>query len=315
MIDSPLVSIVLPTYNRSHRLRQAVQSCRDQTYTHWELILVDDGSADDTPHVIAEFTNADRRIRSVRHPTNRGLPAALNRGFAQTHGDLLTWTSDDNAYQPNALDEMTAFLRTHPNVDLVYADHTSVHQRRGTTQRIAVPPPEQLGRTNCVRACFLYRRAVYERIGNYAEDLPLAEDYDYWLRVSTAFTLAALHKDLYLYRCHPDSLTERRYDQIMLAAEQALRRNLPQMNWMTGPDRAQAYMRLVYTAQQHRRVVDATRYLAAAVRYAPGITLRELSLGKLCDIVLGPRPTAAIKKRLRPGPPRTADTPATRGPM
>src|SRR5713226_9118464 len=114
----PLVSIVLPTYNRRDYLEQAIQSCLVQTYTHWELIIVDDASADATPGTIAMHLESDGRIHAVRHPTNRGLPSALNTGFSMAHGDYLTWISDDCIYRPNALAEMVDCLEKKPEAGL-----------------------------------------------------------------------------------------------------------------------------------------------------------------------------------------------------
>src|SRR5687768_16352258 len=109
MKPGPLVSIVLPTYNGCRYLCESIDSCRKQTYPHWELILVDDCSTDDTPRIMAEAVRSDARIRSVRHETNKKLPSGLNTGFRLAKGDYLTWTSDDNCYRPEALAEMVAF--------------------------------------------------------------------------------------------------------------------------------------------------------------------------------------------------------------
>ena len=107
----------------------AIQSCLDQTYPNWELIIVDDASTDDTPVRIAQYVAGDSHLRSVRHETNRRLPAALNTGFSQAKGDYLTWTSDDNCYRPNALTEMVAFLESEPEVDIVYTDYTEIDEK------------------------------------------------------------------------------------------------------------------------------------------------------------------------------------------
>ena len=92
MKRNPLVSIVLPTHNGARYLEQAVQSCLDQTYRNWELIIVDDASTDETPALIARLVAADSRIRSIRNEVNQKLPGALNTGFAQARGEYLTWT-------------------------------------------------------------------------------------------------------------------------------------------------------------------------------------------------------------------------------
>lgn len=202
----PLVSIVLPTYNGAKFLQQAVASCLSQSYEKLELIVVVDGSTDNTDAVLAEFT--DVRLRVIHHERNRGLPEGLNSGFANTQGDLLTWTSDDNWYAADAIAEMISFLQVHPSVGLVYADMWLVDEE-GRTQELDVLPPDHL-RTqpwNGIYACFLYRRAVYEAIGEYDPSTRLVEDYDYWLRIAERYEIAPLHRRLYYYRQHAGSLT------------------------------------------------------------------------------------------------------------
>ncbi len=222
----PLVSIVLPTYNRAVRLERALQSCLDQTYARLEIIVVDDGSTDDTPDVVAQFAARDARVRSLRQP-NRKLPAALNAGFQASRGAFLTWTSDDNQYGPDAIALMAAALEEQPDVGLVYCDYEDIADT-GETRRIRLPDPAALPQQNCVGACFLYRRAVYETVGDYDTRLFLAEDYDYWLRVARRFLLRHLPGVCpYRYASHPDSLTARRRADVRLAAVRARLKNAP----------------------------------------------------------------------------------------
>jgi glycosyltransferase involved in cell wall biosynthesis len=124
----PVVSIVLPTFNGSRYLADSIGSCLAQTYQHWELIVVDDCSSDDTPAIIDRYVAVDPRIRALRHLTNRKLPAALNTGFSKARGDYFTWTSDDNVYLPNALSEMLGVLEKRRDVDVVYADVTYIDE-------------------------------------------------------------------------------------------------------------------------------------------------------------------------------------------
>jgi glycosyltransferase involved in cell wall biosynthesis len=222
MTPDPLVSIVLPTYNGARYLAQAIASCQRQTYPSWELILVDDASTDDTPALIAEAARRDGRIRSLRNATNRKLPAALNAGFAQARGAYLTWTSDDNLYEPDALEVMAGHLEAHPGTGLVYCDMRKIGADGEDLGPYRLRPPAALPRRNWVGGCFLYRRAVYEAVGDYATDLFLAEDYDYWLRVARRFRLDYLAGAApYRYRVHPTSLTRTRQAQIRIQTARA----------------------------------------------------------------------------------------------
>jgi glycosyltransferase involved in cell wall biosynthesis len=158
---SPLVSIILPTYNGSRYLGEAVRSVLRQTYSNWELLIVDDASTDETPALIERYVTQDRRIHSTRHPSNRKLPAALNTGFSIARGEYLTWTSDDNSYRPEALSEMMEFLKTNPSADVVYADYSPIDENGEVSGRVTLGNPETLSMCNCVGPCFLFRRGVW----------------------------------------------------------------------------------------------------------------------------------------------------------
>jgi len=204
--QQPLVSIILPTYNGARYLQQSVASCLGQSYANLELIVVVDGSTDDTRAVLAQFS--DSRLKIIEHERNCGLPEGLNTGFAHAQGALLTWTSDDNWYAPDAIAQMVAFLLDNLQVGLVYADMWLVDET-GTLQEIDVLPPDHLKTQpwNGIYACFMYRREVYAAVGEYDPSTRLAEDYDYWLRIAERYPIAALHRRLYYYRQHAGSLT------------------------------------------------------------------------------------------------------------
>jgi glycosyltransferase involved in cell wall biosynthesis len=278
-----LVSIVLPTHNGARYIEQSINSCLNLTYRNWELVIVDDGSTDDTPSKIARY--ADDRIRVIRHAMNRGLSAALNTGFASARGDFLTWTSDDNYYRPVALERMLTFLREHPEVDFVYADYEFVDEAGVRAYYFEVQPPlEGLLHGNCVGGCFLYRRRVYEVVGRYAEDIALAEDYDYWLRVSISFRMAPLHENLYCYRLHAQSLTSRFPPTTVTAAmNKSLRRHLREIPWADARMRASVYMNEARRALFEGRMADLVRYLTLSVSLAPGWAISHVAvrLGRL----------------------------------
>lgn len=275
MTPAPLVSVVLPSYNGARYLREAADSVLRQTWENWELILVDDASTDDTAAIAAEYVKRDPRIRTLRNPTNRKLPGSLNRGFEEAKGELLTWTSDDNRYRPDALAAMAGYLEQRPEVDVVYSGYTTIDEAGAETGPGRAAPLEELPFRNVVGACFLYRRHVHAALGGYAEDLFLVEDYDFWLRASAQFRIARLERDLYLYRYHDASLTSRREAEIRRAKERCLRENLPRMSWM-GPELGtRAWCNLISMPLERGDRKAAAGYLRAALRTAPLPLLRK----------------------------------------
>jgi glycosyltransferase involved in cell wall biosynthesis len=202
----PKVSIVLPTYNGARYLEQSIESCLSQDYENLEIVIVVDGSTDDTAHILQALD--DERCIIITNPTNLGLPESLNVGFRRATGELLTWTSDDNLYRSDAIRTMVTYLECHPNIDFVYTSYWEMDED-GTIIRLnPCGPPEQIMNTNSVGPCFLYRRQVYESVGDYDPNTRWFEDYHYWLRVSSRFRMARLEQPLYFYRAHAHSLTQ-----------------------------------------------------------------------------------------------------------
>jgi glycosyltransferase involved in cell wall biosynthesis len=276
-MEKPLVSIVLPVYNGSRYLEEAIDSCLAQTYTNWELIVVDDCSTDETPEIIARYVQADGRIRAVRHEQNRRLPGGLNTGFSLAGGDYLTWTSDDNCYRPEALAELVAFLEGLPEVDLAYADFSLMDSQGEWLMRVTVKNPEALAYTNCVGPCFLYRRRVREQVGDYSQEFSGVEDYDYWVRIALAFKLKPLHRDLYLYRSHGAALSFTQTERILSVSEQLRARYLPRLTWVSREARSEGYLRLAYLAALRKDKKMTGKYLLRGFLASPPRVFQRLS--------------------------------------
>lgn len=213
--SAPRVSLVLPVHNGQRYLDSAIASVLAQTMADFELICVDDGSSDDSPRLLAAWAARDARVRIVTQSPNRGLPAALNAGFAVARGSLHGWTSDDNLCRPHMLARLVGVLDADPAADVVHADFSLIDADGQVTGYNRVDGPDTLLLANNIGACFLYRAAVTEALGGYDEDLFGVEDYDFWLRAARRFRFVALHEDLYLYRKHDGSLSETRARRIM----------------------------------------------------------------------------------------------------
>jgi glycosyltransferase involved in cell wall biosynthesis len=288
----PRISIILPSYNGSRYLREAIESCLAQTYQDWELILVDDCSTDSTSDIMAEYAARDPRVRVIRHETNRKLPQALNTGHEAAVGEYLTWTSDDNRFLPPALEEMIGFLDQHPSVALVYADCVLIDNHGRFVRNFPVQAPSRLAYVNALVACFLYRRTLYETLGGYDVDLFLAEDYEFWLRAYRQFELAPLHKVLYEYRWHNESLTKSANRlAIRTNAERALRRHLPHLQQSLPEDRARGWTVCAANALRRGDLIQAVTASARALRTEPLSSLGYVAR-KLMER-MHPRPAGA----------------------
>ncbi len=203
----PKVSIVLPTYNQARYLPRALDSIFAQTFRDFELIVVNDGSTDETASILASYQQM--HDFALIEQENKGLPTALNVGFAQARGEYLTWTSSDNVMMPEMLEVLVQALDENPGVGLVYADWYVVDEQ---DQVLAIARTIDydrflLLRDNYINACFLYRRECAEKVGLYDVDFMYCEDWDYWLRMARFYKMMHIDQILYQYRIHEDSLT------------------------------------------------------------------------------------------------------------
>lgn len=209
MADSPLISIILPVYNGRKYLEQAIGSCLNQTYENLELIIVDDGSIDDSVLIAEKFRTKDNRITIIKNAENRTLPVSLNIGHKHAKGKYITWTSDDNIFQKDAIKKLYLTLLK-KKVDIVYSDYLIIDDNGALVRQARLKDIEYLLFYGVIGACFLYKKEVYERNKGYNEKLFLVEDYDFWLRAlkhSSYFRLE--NPGYYFYRYHSNSLSIR----------------------------------------------------------------------------------------------------------
>lgn len=226
----PEISIVLPTYNGERYLKQSIESILGQTYTDWELIVVNDCSTDSTQEIIDFYRKKDARIRTIFNHTNQKLPESLNIGFREAKGEYFTWTSDDNTYQPDALEKMLTYLKQNPDVPFVCTKCDIVDEHDRVNGQTAGYDEKKMLINNCVGACFLYRRKVAEKIGGYNKEKFLVEDYDYWLRILfTYHKIGFIDEICYHYRIHKGSLTGKREAEIQQKLLQLRKEYLPQL--------------------------------------------------------------------------------------
>lgn len=224
-----LVSIVLPTFNGEEFLAQSIESVLKQSYKNLELIIVNDCSTDSTPRIIEEFAKKDSRIKIIHNAINQKLPKSLNIGFNAASGEYWTWTSDDNYYLENAIEEMVAYLEENPNKVLVCTDCTIIeHNGLKEQDFIASAKIEDLISYDSVGACFLYRAKIARLTGEYDESQFKVEDYDFFLKIGLAGEIGVIHKKHYVYRRHPNSLTHTQsLGEITGKTENLLQKYLP----------------------------------------------------------------------------------------
>ena len=217
-----MISVILPVYNCEKYLEEAVNSVLSQTYTNLELIIVDDGSTDNSGKIADSFM-ADDRVRVI-HQKNMKLPKALNNGFGAARGEFLTWTSADNRMLPTCLEILTTELARDIECDMVYGNMRLIDENgnilRGygwyefppLSGNVILPDSTDSLNTvanNTIGAAFLWRRSAECVLNGHSEHKFMLEDYDYFMRMNSLFSIRhTVHKKpIYEYRFHSDSLT------------------------------------------------------------------------------------------------------------
>jgi len=217
----PLVSVIIPTYNRSGMLEQALRSVYAQTFKDFELIVVDDGSTDNTAKVMEKYA---RQIKYLPKK-NGGVASARNLGLKAATGDLVAWLDDDDYFLPDKLEKQVKYMALHPEVGLVYTgmlmiDTTGIHQ----TRTYIIPPHYKSCseiRNVLARNCFfgnstvMMRKECFDRAGFFDENLKHTVDYDMWLRVAAYFRFGCVPEVLAVYRWHGRQISMHRDNRIL----------------------------------------------------------------------------------------------------
>ena len=186
----PLFSIILPTYNRAYVLWRAVQSALAQSEARWELLVVDDGSTDDTRRLLEEFH--DPRIRVVT-TANRGPSAARNLGWRLTHAPYLAYLDSDNTWHPQFLSTMLDAIRRDPAKVLWYCGQHTKMWRRGESGvwtvereqddlRAQYTVDDALQLKSPDTNCLVHTRPVLAEVGGWDEECRWLEDWDFFTR-------------------------------------------------------------------------------------------------------------------------------------
>lgn len=184
--DRPLVSVVIPTKDRATQLPAAVRSVLEQTYEQWELLVVDDGSTDDTAEVMREFLD-DPRVHLLTHDENRGVAAACNTGLAAATGRYVAYLGSDNTWEPDFLELMVRFV-VRDGHRVGYA-MSALEEQGGRERRRYRGMPysrEALWERNYIdHIVILHERSLVEEVGGFDETLRRNVDWDLLARLAT----------------------------------------------------------------------------------------------------------------------------------
>lgn len=209
--NKPLVTVIVPTYNRGWVVREAIDSVLDQDFRDYELIVVDDGSDDNTPEIL----NAYGKAITVLHQPNRGVSAARNHGIAEAAGQLIAFLDSDDLWLPAKLATQVKFFKE--NADAVVNQTQEIWVRNG----VRVNPKKRHHKFSgmiferslalCLvsPSAVMIKKSLFEDVGLFDENLPACEDYDLWLRISSRYPVHLTDTPLIIKRGgHDDQLSK-----------------------------------------------------------------------------------------------------------
>lgn len=279
---APLVSIVIPCYNQGRYLGDAIASACRQSHPHVEVLVVDDGSTDDTARVAA----AHPAVTCVRQE-NAGTAAARNRGLRDSRGELVLFLDADDRLLPDAVALAVGYLAAHPDAAFV-TGHVRLVHADGTPDVVPAQDHEAAGYVALLRRNYIwtpgaavYRRTALDAVGAFQSSAGGSADYDLNIRIARGMPIGCHHQVILEYRQHDANMT-RDPAHMLRSAVRVRRREKPHATgpaareaWRAGVREAQAYFggalidRIKGDLVQGRRGL-AVRGLLCLLRYHPG---------------------------------------------
>jgi len=214
----PLVSIIMPAYNASAFIHSSINSVLEQSYLNWELIVVDDGSIDDTSLLVEEIE--DHRIRLIRK-VNEGVAAARNTGLKIARGEYIGFLDSDDLWLPEKLSEQVAFMESNPEYVFTYTNYSSFIDSNEEIPNKQLEPfiiedtKNRLLVFNFIATLTVIARSSSVRsVGGFDESLFGPEDWDLWLKLSAVGDFGFIDSSLGKYREHDLGISKNKYLQL-----------------------------------------------------------------------------------------------------
>ena len=292
----PTVSVIIPTYNRAWAISEALDSILAQDYHDFEIVVVDDGSTDNTQQILKCY----QEVCVVRQD-HSGVSAARNAGIVRTEGRFIAFLDSDDLWLPGKLSAQVGFF--HANPDALICQTEEIWIKNG----VRINPKKRHKKYSgmiferCLELCIvspsavMMKRCLFDKIGGFDETLPVGEDYDLWLRVSSRFPVYLIKAPLVLKRGgHPDQLSARRcMDRFRIhALSKILESNQlsPRQYWAAHLALKRKCAIYATGCLKRRRAQEANRYMRLSRRSAnqAQILLKSVSPRQFSEFSINP---------------------------
>jgi glycosyltransferase involved in cell wall biosynthesis len=191
-MKNELISIVMPTFNRGNIIERAINSVINQTYSNWELFIVDDASIDNTKEITSKYINADPRIQFISNIINKGANACRNQGAAIANGKYIAFIDSDNQWYPNKLLKQVEVLNANLNISFVYSKEKVVNEEYIKIVPQKAYPPDELKRIlpnkNVVdTSTVIISKGCFNSVGGFDEMMPRLQDWELFFRTVVVY--------------------------------------------------------------------------------------------------------------------------------
>jgi len=217
------VSVILTCYNGARWISEAIASVLAQTYRDFELLIIDDGSTDNSKEIVASYLS-DKRVRYI-YQSNRGFSAAINRGIKESSGSLIGFIGQDDLWLPNKLELQVKYFSKHKNVDLVRSNYYSIDSEGRVIRLVKERVPPFSSRQKMIEHLFLHnfigfetvlvKKKCFDDVGLFDERMVGFSDYDMWMRVAGDFNIGYLDLPLVKKRQHEFQLSKVRIEDVL----------------------------------------------------------------------------------------------------
>jgi glycosyltransferase involved in cell wall biosynthesis len=224
MINHPTVSVIIPTYNRANFIDKAIKSVLNQNYQDFEIIVVDDGSTDNTEETVKSFNNF--KIRYICHTNNQGVSAARNNGIRASRGKYIALLDSDDEWLPEKLDkQIKVFKSEFPEVGVVYSNVLYIDESGKNMNKLGNPKKieghiyEDLLGGNYVgtSSTLLIKKECFNRVGSFDDLLDAENDWDMWIRIAKYYRFVLIKVPLVKYRFHSNRISNNPELKIIMA--------------------------------------------------------------------------------------------------
>lgn len=206
--------MIFPCYNGERWLRNAIESVLEQSYRDFELVIIDDGSTDNTPNIISSYAS-HKRVHCI-FQENRGFSAANNRGIIESEGSFVGFIGQDDLWLPHKLQEQMDYQKKHEDVDLIHSNLYHINSNGIVTRKRNPKIPDFLSTRELIEylffrnfICFqtaIVRRECFQDVGLFDERMVAFSDHDLWLRIANKFKFGYIDRPLVKKRYHQNQL-------------------------------------------------------------------------------------------------------------